>query len=272
MTTSCDEWVTEVSRGPGAADRTAVDAQAVLDLARDVAHGVDRPAAPLTAYLVGAGRRPRRRPRAAHAAHRVTQRWPETRLVGTVKRVPCRHHTGSRRTMICFEVGVLRALRGRVQRHQDVGLREVRGRAARRRSGRRPAGTLGARRSMPSVHSETMSTSCAVGQPQRGQVVRVARRRPAVHRGYRGSGRPGRRSWCCTGRGCVRSAAAAGPAVPRCTSRWFTVNWALPDGVWERASVARRVRQREPAGCGHPRLEVLEAGHDVGDHARGSSR
>lgn len=30
-----------------------VDRTAVLDLARDVAHGVARPAAPLTAYLVG---------------------------------------------------------------------------------------------------------------------------------------------------------------------------------------------------------------------------
>jgi hypothetical protein len=33
---------------PGSADTTTV-----LDLARDVAHGVARPAAPLTAYLVG---------------------------------------------------------------------------------------------------------------------------------------------------------------------------------------------------------------------------
>lgn len=30
-----------------------VDTRLVLDLARDVAHGVARPAAPLTAYLVG---------------------------------------------------------------------------------------------------------------------------------------------------------------------------------------------------------------------------
>ena len=30
-----------------------VDIRAVLDLARDVARGVDRPAAPLTAYLLG---------------------------------------------------------------------------------------------------------------------------------------------------------------------------------------------------------------------------
>ena len=31
----------------------SVDARVILDLARDVAHRVDRPAAPLTAYLLG---------------------------------------------------------------------------------------------------------------------------------------------------------------------------------------------------------------------------
>jgi hypothetical protein len=31
----------------------SVNARVVLDLARQVAHGVDRPAAPLTAYLLG---------------------------------------------------------------------------------------------------------------------------------------------------------------------------------------------------------------------------
>jgi hypothetical protein len=34
-------------------DAGMVDMKAVLDLAREVAHNVDRPAAPLTAYLVG---------------------------------------------------------------------------------------------------------------------------------------------------------------------------------------------------------------------------
>jgi hypothetical protein len=45
-----DEWVKavsdELSLGP-------IDVKAVLDLARDVAHGVARPAAPLTCLLVG---------------------------------------------------------------------------------------------------------------------------------------------------------------------------------------------------------------------------
>jgi hypothetical protein len=31
----------------------SVNIRVILDLARDVAHGVDRPAAPLTAYLLG---------------------------------------------------------------------------------------------------------------------------------------------------------------------------------------------------------------------------
>jgi hypothetical protein len=31
----------------------SVNARVILDMARDVAHGVDRPAAPLTAYLLG---------------------------------------------------------------------------------------------------------------------------------------------------------------------------------------------------------------------------
>jgi hypothetical protein len=45
-----DEWMTTVTEELGI-DR--VDVGAVLDLARDVAHGVSRPAAPLTCLLVG---------------------------------------------------------------------------------------------------------------------------------------------------------------------------------------------------------------------------
>jgi hypothetical protein len=47
-----DEWVTGVSAALGLPP-DAVDVREVLDLARDVAHGVDRPAAPVTAYLAG---------------------------------------------------------------------------------------------------------------------------------------------------------------------------------------------------------------------------
>jgi hypothetical protein len=46
-----DDWVTQVETALGTGSVT--DAKALLDLVRDVAHGVDRPAGPLTAYLVG---------------------------------------------------------------------------------------------------------------------------------------------------------------------------------------------------------------------------
>jgi uncharacterized protein DUF6457 len=45
-----DEWTAAVCADLGVA---RPDAKAILDLAREVAHAVDRPAAPLTAYLVG---------------------------------------------------------------------------------------------------------------------------------------------------------------------------------------------------------------------------
>ena len=46
-----DEWVTKVKDELGIADE--VDVDALLDLARDVAHGTERRAAPVTTYLVG---------------------------------------------------------------------------------------------------------------------------------------------------------------------------------------------------------------------------
>src|SRR5438132_2180477 len=47
-----DQWTAAVCADLGL-DASAADLRIVLDLARDVAHGVARPAAPLTAYLVG---------------------------------------------------------------------------------------------------------------------------------------------------------------------------------------------------------------------------
>jgi hypothetical protein len=47
-----DQWTATVCADLGL-DPSSADLRAVLDLARDVAHGVARPAAPLTAYLVG---------------------------------------------------------------------------------------------------------------------------------------------------------------------------------------------------------------------------
>ena len=51
-----DEWAAAVC-GELGLDPAALDPRLVLDLARDVAHGVARPAAPLTAYLLGVAAR-----------------------------------------------------------------------------------------------------------------------------------------------------------------------------------------------------------------------
>jgi hypothetical protein len=50
--TTLEQWL-EVACGELGLDPGSVDVRAVLDLARDVARGVDRPAAPVTAYLLG---------------------------------------------------------------------------------------------------------------------------------------------------------------------------------------------------------------------------
>lgn len=47
-----DEWLTSVSQALGL--QVVVDVDAILDVARDAAHNVERPAAPLTTYLLGA--------------------------------------------------------------------------------------------------------------------------------------------------------------------------------------------------------------------------
>jgi len=52
MTNPLDAWVHELSTTLGV-QPDATDVQLVLDLARDAAHGVARPAAPLTTFLVG---------------------------------------------------------------------------------------------------------------------------------------------------------------------------------------------------------------------------
>ncbi|BCJ39016.1 hypothetical protein Athai_65190 [Actinocatenispora thailandica] len=46
-----DTWTDTVCRELGIAE--PIDRAAILDLTKEVAHGVARPAAPLTAYLVG---------------------------------------------------------------------------------------------------------------------------------------------------------------------------------------------------------------------------
>jgi len=47
-----DAWVTAAGRELGI-DPAEVPTKAVLDVARDVAHGVLRPGAPVTAYMMG---------------------------------------------------------------------------------------------------------------------------------------------------------------------------------------------------------------------------
>ena len=47
-----EDW-TEAVRAELGLESDVVDVTTVLDMARDVAHGVARPAAPLTAYLIG---------------------------------------------------------------------------------------------------------------------------------------------------------------------------------------------------------------------------
>ncbi|MGW4642117.1 DUF6457 domain-containing protein [Sphaerisporangium sp. NPDC004334] len=69
------EWTALVCKELGI-DPEKVDRDAVLDLTRDVAHGVARPAAPLTAYLLGlaegAGTAP---PRAAERLSALAENW-----------------------------------------------------------------------------------------------------------------------------------------------------------------------------------------------------
>ncbi len=72
-----EQWTTLVCRELGI-DPARVDRDEVLDLTRDVAHGVARPAAPLTVYLLGlaqgAGTAP---PDAVERLSRLAQNWGE---------------------------------------------------------------------------------------------------------------------------------------------------------------------------------------------------
>lgn len=51
--TSTDDWPDRVAKALGLAALTDEQVEAVLDLARDVAHGTERRYAPLTTYLAG---------------------------------------------------------------------------------------------------------------------------------------------------------------------------------------------------------------------------
>ncbi len=52
MTDPLDAWIGELAAALGV-DAAAVDRDLLLDVARDAAHAVARPAAPLTTFLVG---------------------------------------------------------------------------------------------------------------------------------------------------------------------------------------------------------------------------
>lgn len=51
-TTQLEAWV-EALAGELGIDTATVDVEALLDVARDAAHAVSRPAAPLTTFLIG---------------------------------------------------------------------------------------------------------------------------------------------------------------------------------------------------------------------------
>lgn len=75
-----DEWLAAVKEELGL--DTDVDTRVLLDLARDAAHGVARPAAPLTTFLVGyaagrAGGGPEAVAEAARKVTALTKRWAE---------------------------------------------------------------------------------------------------------------------------------------------------------------------------------------------------
>ncbi len=84
-----DEWITAVKDELGI--ELDVDTGILLDLARDAAHGVARPAAPLTTFLVGyaaaqagaGGGGPRAVADAAHKAAVLAARWAEEAADGT---------------------------------------------------------------------------------------------------------------------------------------------------------------------------------------------
>lgn len=75
-----DEWIAAVSSELGI--DLDVDTPALLDLARDAAHSVARPAAPLTTFLVGyaaalAGGGPQAVAEAARRAQALALAWPD---------------------------------------------------------------------------------------------------------------------------------------------------------------------------------------------------
>ena len=75
-----EAWITAACGALDLTDLPDRDRRAVLDLARDVAHGVVRPAAPLTAFLLGlAVGRGADVETAAATLTRLAETWPPSR-------------------------------------------------------------------------------------------------------------------------------------------------------------------------------------------------
>jgi hypothetical protein len=77
-----EEWTAAAGAGLGLGPGplSTAETKAVLDVTRDVAHAVDRVAAPLTAYLLGvAVGRGLTLPEAADRISVLTARWPESK-------------------------------------------------------------------------------------------------------------------------------------------------------------------------------------------------
>ena len=51
--TALDDWTADAARALGVSDLTADEQRLVLDVAREVAHNVLRPGAPVSAFLLG---------------------------------------------------------------------------------------------------------------------------------------------------------------------------------------------------------------------------
>jgi hypothetical protein len=78
-----EAWITAACGALDLTDLSDRDRRAVLDLARDVAHGVVRPAAPLTAFLLGlAVGRGADLATAAATLTRLAGDWPDRRRSG----------------------------------------------------------------------------------------------------------------------------------------------------------------------------------------------
>jgi hypothetical protein len=73
---SMDEWVAAVSTALGSDQ--AVDVDTILDVARDAAHAVARPAAPVTTFLLGCAVAGGASPiEAAAKISALAQEWPK---------------------------------------------------------------------------------------------------------------------------------------------------------------------------------------------------